>query len=95
MMVTSRRGDRRSRHKRVRYGDLGWDSQAKDTDLILNQSGERKVVEQVSEVSPDVRVAIFSQALVIEAVHLGDLPRFVVSTEDGDTVAVAQLEGDK
>ena len=65
------------------------------THLVLNQSGQGEVVEEVGEVSPDVRVAIFPQALVIEAVHLCDLSRFVISAEDSDTVAVTKLEGNE
>ena len=77
----------------VRRTFLGaWTS---DTDLILDEGCEREVVEQISKVSPHVRVAVFPQAFVVEAVHLRDLPRLVVAAQDGDAVAVAQLEGDK
>ena len=50
-----------------------------------------KVVEQISEVLPHVGVAIFAQAFVIEAVHLSDLTRFVISSKDCYTVSVAHL----
>ena len=65
------------------------------THLVFDEGGERKVIKEVGEVSPNVGVAVFSQALVIEAVHLRDLPRFVVAAEDCYAVAVAQLHGDK
>ncbi len=54
-------------------------------DLIVDQGGEREVIEEVGEVFPNVRIAVFSQAFVVEAVDLGDLSGFVVSTEDGDS----------
>lgn len=41
--------------------------------LVVDQSGERKVIEEVGEVFPDVRIAILAQALVVEAVNLGNL----------------------
>ena len=62
------------------------------TYLIFDESGEGEVVEEVGEVSPYVRVAILAEALVVEAVHLRDLPRFVVAAENCYPVAVAQLE---
>ena len=65
------------------------------THLVLNQSGQGEVVEEVGEVSPDVRVAIFPQALVIEAVNLCDLSRFVISAEDCNTIAVAKLKSNE
>src|SRR3954467_2908948 len=37
-------------------------------DLVVNERGERQEVEQVCEVLPDVGVAVFAQALVVEAV---------------------------
>ena len=60
--------------------------------MVFNEGGEGEVVEEVGEVSPNVGVAVLSQALVIEAVHLRDLSGFVVSAEDSDTVSETQLE---
>ena len=48
-------------------------------DLIIDQGGERQVVEQICEVFPDVGVAVFSETFVVEAVDLSDLARFVVA----------------
>ena len=62
------------------------------THLVFDEGGERKVIKEVGEVSPNVGVAVFSQALVIEAIHLRDLSGFVVSAEDSDTVPETQLE---
>lgn len=61
-------------------------------DLVLDQGGKWEEIEEVGEVLPDVRVAIFAQALVIEAIDLGDLSRFVVATENGDALRVSDLE---
>ena len=65
------------------------------TDLIINESSERKVVKQISEVSPNICIPIFSQAFIVEAVHLGDLARLVIPSEDCDAIAVAEFEGNK
>lgn len=67
--------------------------QAKD--LVVNQGGEGEVVEEIGEVFPDVGVAVFAQTLIVEAVNLGDLARFVVAAEDGDAGWVSDFEGDE
>jgi hypothetical protein len=37
-------------------------------DLVLNYSGERQVVKQLSELLPDVSVTVLSEALIVESV---------------------------
>ena len=64
-------------------------------DLVLDDGGEWEVIEEVSQVLPHVRVAVLSEALVVEAVDLGDLTTFVVTSEDGDPVPVAHFEADQ
>lgn len=68
---------------------------AKSTDLVLDESSEREIVEQIGEVPPYVGVSVLPQALVVEAVDLGDLTRFVVSSEDSNPIAVPQLHRDE
>lgn len=62
------------------------------TNLLLDQSSEWEVVEEIGEVLPNVGIAILSQTLIIEAVDLGDLSRLVVATQDGDSILVSDLE---
>lgn len=64
-------------------------------DLVLDQGGQGKVVEQVGEVLPDVGIAILSQAFVVEAVDLSDLAGLVIPSEDGDALGVSDLESDE
>jgi hypothetical protein len=64
-------------------------------DLVFYQSSEGEIVEEVGEVFPHVGVAVFAEALVIEAVDLRDLSGLVVSTEDGDTLGVTDLQADQ
>jgi hypothetical protein len=64
-------------------------------DLVVDESSERQVVEEVCKVLPDVGVAVLSQALVVEAVDLGDLAGLVVAAEDGDAAGVSYFERDK
>lgn len=77
-------------------GINGWRKTAvKTEDLVLDQGGEGKVVEKIGKVFPHVGVAVFAQALVVETVHLGNLARFVVATEDGDALRIADLKGNE
>jgi hypothetical protein len=68
---------------------------AKSTHLVLNESGEGEIIEEIGEVSPDVGVSVLSQTLVIEAVNLSDLARFVVASEDCDAIAIPQFHRDE
>ena len=64
-------------------------------DLVLDHCCQRQVVKQVSQVLPHVGIAILAEALVIEAVDLGDLATLVVATEDSDTLLKAHFKADE
>lgn len=64
-------------------------------DLVVDESGERKIIEKIRKVLPHVCVAVLSEAFIVEAVHLGDLTRLVVATKDGDPLWVSDLQGYK
>lgn len=67
----------------------------KTEDLVVDESSEGKVVEEVSEVLPHVGIAVLPQALVVEAIDLCDLAGFVVSTKNGDALWVSDLESNE
>ena len=75
--------------------DGGGEAAVETEDLVVDEGRQRQVVEEVGEVFPHVGVAVFAEAFVVEAVDLGDLPGFVVASEDGDALGVADLEGDE
>jgi hypothetical protein len=79
----------------VKGVDAGRQTSVQTEDLVVDEGGERQVVEEVCEVLPDVCIAVLSQALVVEAVDLRDLAGFVVAAEDGDAAGVSYLERDK
>eukprot|EP00961_Rhodomonas_salina_P141379 1903451-Rhodomonas_salina.2 len=73
--------------------DGGRESAVDAEDLAFDQRREREVVEHFCAVSPHVHRAILAQALVIEPIHLRDLPALVVSADQRDAVRVPHLEG--
>lgn len=73
--------------------DAGGETSVEAEDLVVDKGGKGKVVEEVGEVLPYVRVAIFSEAFIVEPVDLGDLARFMVATKDGDALRVSDFEG--
>ena len=64
-------------------------------DLVFNDSSQGQVVKKLSELLPDVGIAILAQAFVIESVHLSDLSRLVVASQDCDSILIAHLERDE
>jgi len=64
-------------------------------DLVVNECGKKEVIKEVSEVFPDVCVSVLAETLVVEAVDLSDLARFVVAAEDCDALRVSDLESDE
>ena len=75
--------------------DAGRKPAVQAEDLVVDQGGEGEVVEEICEVFPDIGIAVFSQAFVVESVDLGDLSRFVVTAKDGDSRRIADLQGDE
>ena len=59
--------------------------------LAIYQSCQWEVVEEVSEVFPYVRVAIFSKTLIVEAIHLCNLPTLMIATKNGNSIRKANL----
>jgi len=50
---------------------------------VIDDCSQGEVVKQLSEVDPYVGVSVLPQALVVEPVHLCDLPDLVVTSQDG------------
>lgn len=59
--------------------------------LIFDDSCEGQVIEQISKELPDISVAIFAHAFIVEAIHLGDLPALVVASQNRKSFFVAHF----
>lgn len=63
--------------------------------LVVDESGQGKVIKEIGEVLPYVGVAVLAETFVVEAVDLSDLAGFVVSSQNRDSLGISDLEGDK
>lgn len=63
--------------------------------LILNQSSERKIIEEVGKVLPDIGISVFAQTFVVESVNLSDLTGFMISTKNCNALGVANLQSNE
>jgi hypothetical protein len=79
----------------VQSVDRGRQTTMETEDGIVYDGRQRKVVKKLSEVDPDVRVTVLAKALVVEAVHLGDLAHLVISTENGQSILETHFQGDE
>ena len=48
----------------------------------LNDSCKREVIESIGEVVPDIVVAVLLCNLIVESINCGDVPGFVVASEE-------------
>lgn len=71
--------------------DGGRQSTVEAKDLAVNQGRQRQVVEEVRKVLPHIGVAILPQTFVVETVDLSDLPGFVVTSKDRNSLPVPNL----
>ena len=73
----------------------GRESAVQAENLILHHSRQRKVVEEISQVFPHIRVAVLAEALIVEAIDLRDLSALVVASQDRDSVLEAHFQADQ
>lgn len=60
--------------------------------LVLDHCCQWQEIEEVCEDLPNARAAILAQALLVEPVHLRDLPALMVAPDDIDPAGVPDLE---
>ena len=61
--------------------------------LLIDDGCDGQEIKDFSEGAPDIEGPVFFDALIIEAIDLGDEPGLVVSSEEGDSVFVPDFQG--
>jgi len=57
-----------------------------------NNGRKRQIIEAVSEILPNIRIPVLSQTFIEKSINLGDLPTFVISSEDGDSFRISNYK---
>lgn len=60
--------------------------------LAINDGRQAEVVKDLSAVAPHGHGAVFTQALIIEAIDLCDLTALMVAPDQGDAIRIANLK---
>ena len=61
----------------------------------VNEGAKSEIVKDLSARSPYIRGVVLLHAFVVKAVDLGDLSRFVIASDEGHSVGMADLEGEE
>ena len=64
-------------------------------DLLLDDSADGEVIEDVSAVAPDIHGTVLAKAFVVETVDLRNLARFVVASDKTYASGVLDLQEEK
>ena len=72
--------------------DVGWEAAMQAKYLIFHHCWQRQVIEEFDKSVPDIGTAVLALALIIEAVHLCDLPSFVVTSKDSESISESDFE---
>ena len=59
--------------------------------LVVDDGRQGEVVKDVAAVAPDIDRPVLAQALVVEPVHLRDLPRLVIPPNEGNAIRIPHL----
>ena len=58
--------------------------------LSLYDSCEWKIIKEIGKHFPDIVILIFSNTLIVEAITLSDRSRFVISSQNSDSVFISK-----
>ena len=72
--------------------DFWGQSSVNAENFSFDDSSDTKIIEDFCAVFPRIGISVFSNGLIVETVHSGDLSCLVVSSQEGDVSWVLQLE---
>ena len=60
-------------------------------DFVFYESCEGQIVKDISAISPNVKRTVFSETLIIEPIHLCNLPALMISSDQCNPIWVSHL----
>jgi len=60
-------------------------------DFVLDERGNRQVIEKIRKLLPNVGATVFFNALIVETIDLGNTAGFVVASDEEHAVLVPDL----
>lgn len=78
--------------KIVDFLDVGRQSSMHTEYFVVNYGGDGQVIKNFSEGTPYIERAILFNAFIVKTIHLSDQSRFVVASQQDDSVFVAHLQ---
>jgi len=76
-------------------GDGRTESAVETKDQVVDERRQRQIIEKIHKQLPYFHVSVLGETFVVESVHLRDLARFVISSEDGDALGITDFERDE
>ena len=64
----------------------------KTKDFVFYDGSQRKHVEEISEVLPNVSVSVLAKTLIVEAIDLSDLSALMISSQDCYSVFITDFQ---
>ena len=71
--------------------DRRWETTVNAENLVIDDWCEWKIVENFGAVAPNIDRSVFSQALIIESIHLCDLSALVITSDQCNSLWVSYL----
>jgi len=63
--------------------------------FVVDNGCEGQIVKDLCAVAPDIDTSILTEAFVVETIDLRNLTRFMVTTDQGNTLWISDLEGEQ
>ena len=63
--------------------------------FVFNDSREWQQIKEISVVLPNISITILPETLIIKSVYLCNLPRFVVATQNSDSILKPNFQCNK
>jgi hypothetical protein len=75
------------------YGLQHWAQATVDAkDTAVDDGAKSEIIKDFATPTPHVAAAVLALTLVVKSIHLGDLSRLVVSTDERDAIWISHFE---